>query len=147
MKTWSNIYYLQSFGHNYPFSLSRDSLYPFYIRVAMQLDSPTDRVISNHLLHASISKNNVQYILGFISFNTQLFDYNFISVTCEKSAFSLTLPNTSTSISSSSNTEATKMAMPFLASLELIELSSINIVSLVLVSSCGNTGSIRDDLY
>ena len=34
-------------------------------------------------------------------------------------------------------------------SLELIELSSINIVSLVLVqvSSCSNTGSIRDDPY
>ena len=34
-------------------------------------------------------------------------------------------------------------------SLELIELSSINIVSLVLVyvSSCSNTGSTRDDPY
>ncbi len=32
-------------------------------------------------------------------------------------------------------------------SLELIELSSINKVSLVEVSSCGNTGSIRDDSY
>ena len=34
-------------------------------------------------------------------------------------------------------------------SLELIQLSSINIVSLVLVqvSSCSNTGSIRDDPY
>jgi hypothetical protein len=30
-------------------------------------------------------------------------------------------------------------------SLELIELSSINKVSLVKVSSCSNTGSIRDD--
>ena len=29
--------------------------------------------------------------------------------------------------------------------LELIELSSINKVSLVYVSSCSNTGSIRDD--
>ncbi len=33
------------------------------------------------------------------------------------------------------------------ASSELIELSSINKVSLVLVSSCSNTGSIRDDPY
>ena len=32
-------------------------------------------------------------------------------------------------------------------SLELIELSSINKVSLVYVSSCSNTGSIRDDFY
>jgi hypothetical protein len=32
-------------------------------------------------------------------------------------------------------------------SLELIELSSINKFSLVHVSSCSNTGSIRDDLY
>jgi hypothetical protein len=32
-------------------------------------------------------------------------------------------------------------------SLELIALSSINKVSLVLVSSCSNTGSIRDDPY
>jgi hypothetical protein len=32
-------------------------------------------------------------------------------------------------------------------SLELIELSSINKVSLVSVSSCSNTGSIRDDPY
>ena len=32
-------------------------------------------------------------------------------------------------------------------SLELIELSSINEVSLVPVSSCSNTGSIRDDPY
>ena len=32
-------------------------------------------------------------------------------------------------------------------SLELIELSSINKVSLVWVSSCINTGSIRDDPY
>ena len=32
-------------------------------------------------------------------------------------------------------------------SLELIELSSINKVSLVQVSSCSNTGSIRDDPY
>ena len=32
-------------------------------------------------------------------------------------------------------------------SLELIELSSINKVSLVQVSSFGNTGSIRDDPY
>ena len=32
-------------------------------------------------------------------------------------------------------------------SLELIELSSINKVSLVLVSCCSNTGSIRDDSY
>ena len=32
-------------------------------------------------------------------------------------------------------------------SLELIELSSINKVSLGLVSSCSNTGSIRDDPY
>ena len=32
-------------------------------------------------------------------------------------------------------------------SLELIELSSINKVSLVKVSSCSNTGSIRDDPY
>ena len=32
-------------------------------------------------------------------------------------------------------------------SLELIELSSINKVSLVQVSSCGNTGSIRNDPY
>jgi hypothetical protein len=31
--------------------------------------------------------------------------------------------------------------------LELIELSSINKVSLVYVSSCSNTGSIRDDPY
>ena len=31
--------------------------------------------------------------------------------------------------------------------LELIELSSINKVSLFLVSSCSNTGSIRDDPY
>ena len=31
--------------------------------------------------------------------------------------------------------------------LELIELSSINKVSLVQVSSCSNTGSIRDDPY
>ena len=30
---------------------------------------------------------------------------------------------------------------------ELIELSSINKVSLVSVSSCSNTGSIRDDPY
>jgi hypothetical protein len=30
---------------------------------------------------------------------------------------------------------------------ELIELSSINKISLVYVSSCSNTGSIRDDLY
>ena len=30
---------------------------------------------------------------------------------------------------------------------ELIELSSINKVSLVWVSSCNNTGSIRDDPY
>ena len=32
-------------------------------------------------------------------------------------------------------------------SLELIELSSMNKVSLVKVSSCSNTGSIRDDPY
>ena len=32
-------------------------------------------------------------------------------------------------------------------SLELIELSSINKVGLVWVSSCSNTGSIRDDSY
>ena len=32
-------------------------------------------------------------------------------------------------------------------SLELVELSSINKVSLVYVSSCSNTGSIRDDPY
>ena len=32
-------------------------------------------------------------------------------------------------------------------SLELIEISSINKVSLVEVSSCCNTGSIRDDPY
>jgi hypothetical protein len=32
-------------------------------------------------------------------------------------------------------------------SLELIELSSINKVSLVQVSSCSNTRSIRDDPY
>ena len=32
-------------------------------------------------------------------------------------------------------------------SLELIELSSINKVSLVYVSFCSNTGSIRDDPY
>jgi hypothetical protein len=32
-------------------------------------------------------------------------------------------------------------------SFELIELSSINKVSLVYVSSCSNTGSIRDDPY
>ena len=32
-------------------------------------------------------------------------------------------------------------------SLELIELSSTNKVSLVLASSCSNTGSIRDDPY
>jgi hypothetical protein len=32
-------------------------------------------------------------------------------------------------------------------SLELIELSSINKVSLVLLSSCSNIGSIRDDPY
>ena len=32
-------------------------------------------------------------------------------------------------------------------SLELIELSSINEVSLVETSSCSNTGSIRDDPY
>jgi hypothetical protein len=32
-------------------------------------------------------------------------------------------------------------------SLELIELSSINKVSLAQVSSCSNTGSIRDDPY
>ena len=32
-------------------------------------------------------------------------------------------------------------------SLELIELSSIKKVSLVKVSSCSNTGSIRDDPY
>jgi hypothetical protein len=32
-------------------------------------------------------------------------------------------------------------------SLELLELSSINKVSLVYVSSCSNTGSIRDDPY
>ncbi len=32
-------------------------------------------------------------------------------------------------------------------SLELIVLTSINKVSLVLVSSCSNTGSIRDDPY
>ena len=32
-------------------------------------------------------------------------------------------------------------------SLELIKLSSINKVSLVQVSSCSNTGSIRDDPY
>jgi hypothetical protein len=32
-------------------------------------------------------------------------------------------------------------------SLELIELSSINKVSLVYISSCSNTGSIRDDPY
>ena len=31
-------------------------------------------------------------------------------------------------------------------SLELIEISSINKVSLVYVSLCSNTGSIRDDL-
>jgi hypothetical protein len=29
----------------------------------------------------------------------------------------------------------------------MIELSSINKISLVLVSSCSNTGSIRDDPY
>jgi hypothetical protein len=29
----------------------------------------------------------------------------------------------------------------------LIELSSVNKVSLILVSSCSNTGSIRDDPY
>ena len=32
-------------------------------------------------------------------------------------------------------------------SLELIELSSINKVSLVQVSFCSNTGSVRDDPY
>ena len=32
-------------------------------------------------------------------------------------------------------------------SLELIELPGLNTVSLVWVSSCGNTGSIRDDPY
>ena len=32
-------------------------------------------------------------------------------------------------------------------SVELMELSSINEVSLVQVSSCSNTGSIRDDPY
>ena len=32
-------------------------------------------------------------------------------------------------------------------SLELIELSSIKKISLVLVSSCSDTGSIRDDPY
>jgi DMSO/TMAO reductase YedYZ molybdopterin-dependent catalytic subunit len=32
-------------------------------------------------------------------------------------------------------------------SLELIELSSMNKVSLVYVSSCSNTGSIKDDHY
>ena len=32
-------------------------------------------------------------------------------------------------------------------SLELIELSNINIVSLVYVPFCSNTGSIRDDPY
>ena len=32
-------------------------------------------------------------------------------------------------------------------SLELIELSSINKVGLVEVSSCSNTGSIKDDPY
>ena len=32
-------------------------------------------------------------------------------------------------------------------SLELVELSSINTVSLVQVFSCYNTGSIRDDPY
>ena len=32
-------------------------------------------------------------------------------------------------------------------SLELIELSSINKISLVWVSSCSNTGSTRDDPY
>ena len=32
-------------------------------------------------------------------------------------------------------------------SLELIQLSSINKVSLVQVSSCSDTGSIRDDSY
>ena len=32
-------------------------------------------------------------------------------------------------------------------SLELVELSSINKISLVEVSSCSNTGSIRDDFY
>ena len=31
--------------------------------------------------------------------------------------------------------------------MELVELSSINKVSLVYVSSCSNTGSIRDDPY
>ena len=32
-------------------------------------------------------------------------------------------------------------------SLELIELSSVNTISLVWVSSCSNTGSTRDDPY
>jgi hypothetical protein len=36
---------------------------------------------------------------------------------------------------------------PLENSLELIELSNINKVSLVPVSSCSNTGSIRDDPY
>ena len=34
---------------------------------------------------------------------------------------------------------------PLKSSLELIELSSINKISLVLVSFCSDTGSIRDD--
>jgi hypothetical protein len=64
----------------------------------------------------------------------------------------------SSPISSSSNTELIRenITGPFKDnpywtsrenSLELIELSSINKVSIVYVSSCSNTGSIRDDPY
>jgi hypothetical protein len=115
----------------------------------------------------------------------QLSDYNLTSVVlCIKSAYSLTVPNTRgflrelltyegmasigldsremdenlysyiynlVQVSSCSNTGLIRDD-PYRISrensfIELIELSSINKVSLVYVSSCSNTGTIRDDFY
>jgi hypothetical protein len=73
-----------------------------------------------------------RFISGFL----QLSDYNFTSVTCEKSASSLTLPNTTGQVSSCSNTGSIR-DNPYWTSrknsLELIELSNINKVGLILV--------------
>jgi hypothetical protein len=58
----------------------------------------------------------------------QLSDYNFTSVTCEKSASSLTLPNTG------DNTGSIRDGLYWISrenSLDLPEISSINKVSLV----------------
>ena len=67
MKAWSNIHYLQSFGHNYPLSLSRDSLYPFYTCCHAIRLADTPRYIQSFASRFNFQKQCA--VLGFTSFN------------------------------------------------------------------------------